>query len=139
MVSVKRLFIALPARPDRRGEPSTRLHVPGYIKIHQTVGGANLDLRVDIAERADQRVQAVLSADVDNRLHRFETHIEIGIGEIRGQFRDDRRSALLAVFANGFCTSAGIGMGILRGCGEHTCASQQGHRERQRAPRLQLS
>ena len=48
---------------EGRCQATTCLHVSGHVEVHQAVGGADLDFRIDVPEGLDQRVQTVLCPD----------------------------------------------------------------------------
>jgi len=49
-------------------------HVARQVKVHQPVGGTDLNFGVRIPGRFDQSVEAVPGADLDDGFDRFEPH-----------------------------------------------------------------
>ena len=109
LVSVNLPLTELPAREMVPLKPV--LNIARQIDVHHAVGRADLDLRVVVAGGAHQRVQRFRPADLDQRLHRFHAHVDIGIAHIGTELRDPV-FALLGQIAHR--ARALLGVGILR-------------------------
>ena len=66
------------------------LEIARQIDVHQAVGGADLDFRIGVVRRPDQRIHGLRAPDVIQRLHRFDAHAQIGIAHEGSEFRESR-------------------------------------------------
>ena len=70
--------MALDARShalERAAEPG--LHISRQIEIHQTIGGANLDLRIGVVGSLDQWIETARGPDFGDLFRRFEAYVAV--------------------------------------------------------------
>ena len=88
IIGVREPSLNTGSHPSQRCAKS-RLHITWQIEVHQTVGGANLDLRVIVGGGLNQGIQTMLSSDLDDLLYRFQAHFQVGILEELLEYGND--------------------------------------------------
>ena len=64
------------------GSAHPGLDVARQVHVDQAVGRADLDFGIAVARRDHQRIDRLGAADLDQRLHRFNAHAQVGIADI---------------------------------------------------------